>query len=58
MIMIILGQTTRPRDNQQKKRTCQTMDFALPADHRVIIKESKMTNKYQDTAKELKNYGT
>ena len=31
-----LGQTTRPSDNQlKKKRTCQIVDFAVSAEHRV-----------------------
>ena len=28
----------------KKKRTCQLMDFAIPGDHRVKIKESEKTN--------------
>ena len=33
--------------NQKKnnKRTCQIVDFAIPADHRVRLKESKKQNK-------------
>ena len=34
------------------------MDFAVPADHRVKLKESEKKDKYLDLAKELKNYGT
>ena len=35
------------------------MDFAVPADHRVKLKESKKKDKYQEFAWELKkNYGT
>ena len=30
------------------------MDFAVPADHRVKLKESKKKDKYQDLARELK----
>ena len=33
------------------------MDFAVPADHRVKIKENKKINKYLDLARELKNEG-
>ena len=32
---------TRPSDSQQKKRTCQIVDFALIADHRIKLKESE-----------------
>ena len=36
------------------------MDFAIQADYRVKIKESKKRGKYQDLDRELKkkNYGT
>ena len=34
----------------KKKRTCKIMDFAVPADHRVKLKESKKTDKYLDLA--------
>ena len=30
------------------------MDFAVPADHRVKLKESKKKDKYLDLARELK----
>ena len=34
------------------------MDFAVPADHKVKLKESEKRDKYLDLARELKNYGT
>ena len=34
--------------NNKKKRTCQQLDFAVPADRRVKIKESEKTVKYLD----------
>ena len=36
-----LGQKTRPYSNQQKKRTCQIVGFAVPADHWIKLKESE-----------------
>ena len=30
-----LGQKTRPNNNQEKKRNCKIVDFAVPADHRI-----------------------
>ena len=36
-----LGQTTKPSDSQQKKRTCWIVDFAILADHRVKIKRKQ-----------------
>ena len=52
-----LGQTTRPRDSQKKKRkkrTCQIVDFAVSVDHRLKLKESEKKDKYLDHARELK----
>ena len=50
-----LGQTTRSYNNQQqKKRTCRIVDFAVPADHRVKSKECEKRDKYLELAKELK----
>ena len=37
----------------RKKRTC-TLDFAVPDDHRVKLKENENMGKYLDLAKELK----
>ena len=34
------GQETRSSAKYQKKRTCCVVDFAVPADHRMKIKES------------------
>ena len=36
-----------------KKRTCQLVDFAIPADCRVKMKETKKIDKYLDLAREL-----
>ena len=49
-----LGQKTRPYNNPQKKRTCEIVDFAVPADHRIKLKESEKKDKYLDVARELK----
>ena len=50
-----LGQKTRPYYNQQKKkRICKIVDFAVPADHRIKLKECKKRDKYLDLTKELK----
>ena len=34
--------------------TCRTLDFAIPVDYWVKLKESEKRDKYQDFAKELK----
>ena len=46
---------TRPYNNQQKKKKiCKVVDFAVPADHRIKLKESEKRDKYLDFARELK----
>ena len=48
-----LGQKTR-HNNQQKKRTCKIIDFAVPADHWIRLKKCKKKDKYLDLTRELK----
>ena len=38
----------------KKKRTCKIVDFAVPADHRIKLKEYEKKDKYLDLARELK----
>ena len=38
----------------KKKRICKIVDFAVPADHRIKLKESEKKDKYLDLARELK----
>ena len=40
--------------NNKKKRICKIVDFAVPADHRINLKESEKKDKYLDLARELK----
>ena len=40
--------------NNKKKRICKIVDFAVSADHRINLKESKKKDKYLDLARELK----
>ena len=44
----------RPHNNQQKKRICKIVEFAVPADHRINLKESEKKDKYLHLARELK----
>ncbi len=37
-----------------KKRICKIVDFAVPADHRINLKESEKKDKYLGLARELK----
>ena len=36
------------------KKICKIVDFAVPADHRIKLKESEKRDKYHDLARELK----
>ena len=38
----------------KKKRICNIVDFAVPADHRIKLKECKKKDKYLGLARELK----
>ena len=38
----------------KKKRTCKIVDLAVPADHRIKLKEYEKKDKYFDLARELK----
>ena len=40
--------------NKKKKKICKIVDFAVPADHRINLKESDKKDKYLDLARELK----
>ena len=48
-----LVQMTRPCNNQQqKKRICRIVNFAIPANHRVKLKETKNKDKNLDLTRE------
>ena len=38
----------------KRKRICKIVDFAVPADHRINLKESEKKDKYLDLAREIK----
>ena len=39
---------------KKKKRICKIVDFAVPADHRINLKEVEKKDKYLDLARKLK----
>ena len=41
-------------NKKKKKRTCKIVDFAVPADHRIKLKECEKRDKYLDLDRELK----
>ena len=51
-----LSQTTRPYNNQlkKKKRTSRIVDFAIPTDHWIKLRENEKKDKYLDLARESK----
>ena len=46
-----LGQKNRSYNNQQKKKTFKIVDFAIPAYHRIKLKECERRDKYLDLDK-------
>ena len=40
--------------DKKKKKICKIVDFAVPADHRIKLKECEKKDKYLDLARELK----
>ena len=38
----------------KKKRTCKIVDFTVPAEHRIKLKECEKKDKYLDLSRELK----
>ena len=41
-------------NNKKKKKICKSVDFAVPEDHRIKLKECEQRDKYLDLARELK----
>ena len=44
-------QKKKTKTKNKQNTTCQIVDFAVPADHRVKFKESEKTYKYPDLAR-------
>ena len=42
------------KKKKEKRRTWKILDFAVPADHRIKLKECEKKDKYIDLARELK----
>ena len=41
-------------NKKKSERNCKIVDFAVPADHRIEIKECEQKDKYLDFPRELK----
>ena len=50
--LIIINNNKKKK--KKKKRICKIVDFAVPADHRINLKECEKKDKYLDLARELK----
>ena len=50
-ILIIVIQQ---QQQKKKKKICKIVDFAVPANHRIKLKECEKRDKYLDLARELK----
>ena len=44
----------KKKKKKKKKRTCKIVEFAVPVDHRIKLKECEKKDKYLDLARELK----
>ena len=44
----------KKKKKKKEKKTCKIVDFAVPADHRIKLKECEKKDKYLDLARELK----
>ena len=51
---LIIINKKKQKKKKKKKRTCKIVDFAVPADHRIKLKECEKKDKYIDLARELK----
>ena len=40
----------------KKRRTCRIVDFAVPADYRIKLKERKKSDKYLHFTRDLREY--
>ena len=51
---LILARRLDPIIINKRERICKIVDFAVPEDHRINLKESEKKDKYLDFARELK----
>ena len=52
--LIIINKKKKEKKKKKKKRTCRIVDFAVPADHRIKLKECETKDKYLNLAREFK----
>ena len=52
--LIKINNKKKKKKEKEKKRTCKIVDFVVPADLRIKLKECEKKDKYLDLVKELK----
>ena len=52
--LIIINNINKKKKKKKEKKTCKIVGFAVPADHRINLKESEKKDNYLDLARELK----
>ena len=55
---MIVNKKKKKKKKKKRSKTSRIVNFAISADPRVKLKESKKRDKYLDLARGLKNYGT
>ena len=51
---LIIINNKKKKKRKKKERTCKIVHFAVPANHRIKLKECEKKDKYIDLARELK----
>ena len=51
----IVNNNNKKKKKKKKDGTCRIVDFAVPADHSVKLKEGEKRGKYRDLTRELKS---
>ena len=46
--LIVINKKKKKKKKKKEKRTCKIVDFAVPANHRIKVKESEKKDKYLD----------
>ena len=51
---LIIINNNKKKKKKKREKICKIVDFAVPADHRIKLKECEKKDKYIDLARELK----
>ena len=52
--LVIINNNNNKKKKEKKKRIYKIVDFAVPANHRIKLRECEKKNKYLDLAREMK----